>query len=78
MTSQDGSTSSPPPAYTERDPLLQDDISTRQNGTTTSGAIGSDTPVATERSTKGLILVLGSIWLGVFLAAIGTVHLRKC
>lgn len=31
-------------------------------------------PLATEPTTKELILVLGSIWVGVFLAALGMVH----
>lgn len=29
-------------------------------------------PVTEERPTKELILILGSIWVGVFLAALGT------
>ena len=67
MTSQANLQLPPPP--TENTPLLQpvDDISAQQNGTTTS-----DTPIiVTEPSTRGLVLVLGSIWIGVFLAALG-------
>jgi hypothetical protein len=67
MTSQANLQLPPPP--TENTPLLQpvDDISAQQNRTTTS-----DTPIiVTEPSTRGLVLVLGSIWIGVFLAALG-------
>lgn len=49
----------------EQTPLLRD--SSQHAGTgDESGA-----PLARERSTKELILILGSIWVGVFLAALG-------
>ncbi|PWY76948.1 MFS general substrate transporter [Aspergillus heteromorphus CBS 117.55] len=51
----------------ERTPLLGDQS---QNEPAPSG--DSDVPLAEEPSSKELILVLGSIWVGVFLAALDT------
>ncbi|PKY03034.1 MFS multidrug transporter [Aspergillus campestris IBT 28561] len=50
----------------EQTPLLGD--SSQHAGT----GDGSGVPLAQERSTKELILILGSIWVGVFLAALDT------
>jgi len=60
-------------AATEQTPLLRDNrdggAAEAQNG----GAVASEeTPVVKEPTTKELVLILGSIWLGVFLAALGT------
>ncbi|OKL56336.1 hypothetical protein UA08_08369 [Talaromyces atroroseus] len=49
-----------PPVATEDTPLLQDEQSEDTDGT----------PIAKEPTTLELVLVLGSIWLGVFLAAL--------
>lgn len=49
----------------EQTPLLGD--ASQHAGT----GDGSGVPLAQERSTKELILILGSIWVGVFLAALG-------
>lgn len=57
----------------EHTPLLRDN---RDEGTTEAQdeevVTDEDTPVAKEPSAKELIFILGSIWLGVFLAALGT------
>jgi hypothetical protein len=45
----------------EQTPLLRD----------ASESNAQDTPLSDEPSTKELIWILGSIWLGVFLAALG-------
>lgn len=50
----------------EQTPLLQDQT---QNATATPQE--SEVPLAEEPTTKELLLVLGSIWIGVFLAALG-------
>lgn len=47
----------------EQTPLLRDDPA--------SIAAGDQEPVAEEPSTRELIVILGSIWVGVFLAALG-------
>lgn len=64
---------------TERTPLLRDgrqggDAAEAQNGEagSTQEVEGSDIPIAKEPNARELILILGSIWLGVFLAALGT------
>jgi hypothetical protein len=49
----------------EETPLLRDADPSHEGETT------EQEPVTEERSTKELILILGSIWLGVFLAALG-------
>lgn len=46
----------------EQTPLLRD----------APGDANGNTPLTQEPSTKELIWILGSIWLGVFLAALGT------
>lgn len=60
---------------TERTPLLGDSHPADHG---LSAEPGPDTeeqpPLTKEASTKELILVLGSIWLGVFLAALGMTH----
>jgi EmrB/QacA subfamily drug resistance transporter len=54
-----------PPVPTEDTPLLQD-----QYVPGTEEVDETDTPLAKEPTTKELVLVLGSIWVGVFLAAL--------
>lgn len=54
-----------PPVATEETPLLQDEISDQPQREDIDG-----TPIAKEPTTLELVLVLGSIWLGVFLAAL--------
>jgi hypothetical protein len=49
----------------EETPLLHDADPAHEGETT------EQEPVTEERSSKELILILGSIWLGVFLAALG-------
>lgn len=48
----------------EQTPLLRDDPAI-------IGAGDRQEPVADEPSTRELIVILGSIWVGVFLAALG-------
>lgn len=64
----------------EVDPLLSNqDDDTPPNGAVERGDVPQadgaqdedDVPLADEPSTKELVLVLGSIWVGVFLAALG-------
>ena len=50
----------------EQTPLLGD-----QTPDATVTPQESEVPVAEEPTTKELLLVLGSIWIGVFLAALG-------
>lgn len=50
------------PVY-EQTPLIRD----------ASDDVDASTPLPQEPSTKELIWILGSIWLGVFLAALGMV-----
>jgi hypothetical protein len=50
----------------EQTPLLRD----------ASESNAQDTPLSDEPNTKELIWILGSIWLGVFLAALGKSGLR--
>lgn len=54
-----------PPIPTEETPLLREDVEQQPERNDANGA-----PVAQEPSTRELVLVLGSIWLGVFLAAL--------
>lgn len=55
---------------TEHTSLLHEE--TRQQAPSgTAGTQESEVPLAEEPSTKELILVLSSIWLGIFLAALG-------
>jgi len=59
---------------TERTPLLRDGRPAQPGGEEAAAAReaeGSDVPLAKEPSAKELVLILGSIWLGVFLAALG-------
>jgi hypothetical protein len=49
----------------EETPLLRDADPAHE------GETNGQEAVTEERSTKELILILGSIWLGVFLAALG-------
>lgn len=55
---------------TEQTPLLRGDTP-QQAPFGTAGTQESEVPLAEKPSTKELILVLSSIWLGVFLAALG-------
>lgn len=58
---------------TERTPLLRDGRPAQPGGEEAAAAReaeGSDVPLAKEPSAKELVLILGSIWLGVFLAAL--------
>jgi hypothetical protein len=52
----------------EQTPLLRD---------APDGNANEDAPLPQEPSTKELIWILGSIWLGVFLAALGMEHDRN-
>lgn len=54
---------------TERTALLGDARSTASS----DDSEAPDDPVLKEASTRELILILGSIWLGVFLAALGMI-----
>lgn len=51
----------------EQTPLLGD----RSPNEQAVPSVDSEVPLADEPSSKELILVLGSIWVGVFLAALG-------
>ena len=55
---------------TEQTPLLRDE-SLQHAVADAAGTQESQVPAVQESSTKELILVLGSIWVGVFLAALG-------
>ena len=69
-----------PSSADEQSPLLSNGKTQAQdNGTIERGADRSedddgetDVPIAEEPSTAKLVLVLSSIWLGCFLAALGT------
>lgn len=52
-------------APTEQTPLLRD------ADPANSGSADGESPATQEVSTKELIIILGSIWVGVFLAALG-------
>lgn len=57
---------------TEQTPLLRED--TQQHAPPgTAATQDSEFPLAQEPSTRELILILGSIWVGVFLAALGMI-----
>ena len=63
-----------PGATSEQTPLLRDE--TLQHAVAdAAGTQESQVPSVQESSTKELILVLGSIWVGVFLAALGITRL---
>ena len=63
----------------ETTPLLREDQDRAENGlinsgegaSTTAGTEDSGAPLAVEPSSKELLAILGSAWLGVFLAALG-------
>lgn len=55
---------------TEQTPLLPEEIS-QAAARVPEEAQDSNAQLAQEPSTKELILVLGSVWVGVFLAALG-------
>ena len=55
---------------TEQTPLLRDE-SLQHAVADAAGSQESQVPAVQESSTRELILVLGSIWVGVFLAALG-------
>ena len=57
---------------TEQTPLLREE--TQQYAPPgTAATQDSEIPLAQEPSTKELVLILGSIWVGVFLAALGMI-----
>ena len=61
-------------AATERSPLLEsvEPIPVNDGSESQARAVESyDTPLIEEPSTKKLMLILGSIWVGVFLSALG-------
>lgn len=63
-----------PGPTTEQTPLLRDE--TLQHAVAdAAGTQESQVPSIQESSTKELVLVLGSIWVGVFLAALGITRL---
>lgn len=57
---------------TEQTPLLREE--TQQYAPPDTAATqDSEVPLAQEPSTRELVLILGSIWVGVFLAALGMI-----
>lgn len=57
---------------TEQMPLLREN--TQQHAPPgTAATQDSEVPLAQEPSTRELVLILGSIWVGVFLAALGMI-----
>lgn len=54
-----------------RAPVSEETPLLREAGPAHEGETTEQEPVIEERATKELILILGSIWLGVFLAALG-------
>lgn len=57
-------------AANERQPLLGNGAIEGQNGHTEANETGDSTPLSKTPSTGRIFLILGSIWLGVFFAAL--------
>jgi len=61
-------------ADSERTPLLKSNggpVSSQDGQAAEQDASQSDTPLAEEPSTLKLAIILGSVWIGVFLNALG-------
>lgn len=69
------------PTLSERSPLLPNNEASQvengaaatntENGTVSEQQNASDTPIAEEKSSTELLFILGSVWVGVFFAALG-------
>jgi hypothetical protein len=57
-----------PTHATEQTPLLRDDPAADQDQQPNDAQV----PLRKEATTKELVVILGTIWIGVFLAALGT------
>jgi hypothetical protein len=56
---------------TDQTPLLRE-YSASDASSVSNESDGSGVPLVEEKSTAALLLILGGVWLGVFLAALGT------
>ena len=74
MSQEDGSPAGP--RQTEQTPLLADQTSQDVEDASSASPNGDDgdIPLAEEPTTTQLVLILGSIWVGVFLGALGNPH----
>lgn len=67
----------PSPVREEERPLLDNADFQADHGTIEQGPDGreeSDVPIPAEPSTKKIVLIIGSMWLGSFFAALGQSH----
>lgn len=68
----------PSPVHEEEQPLLNNADSQADHGTIERGPDGaqeSNVPIPEEPSTKRIVLIIGSMWLGSFFAALGASYI---